>query len=1795
VADKPVILLAFANDQEGQRYLRNLPEELRQLQEVLEAAARRGLCELVVRPNVTLNQVLDVFTTYRDRVAIFHYAGHAGPDRLLLEASGPCGAEVHAEGLAAFLGQRRGLVLVFLNGCSTRAQVARLLKANVSAVIATARDIDDLMAREFAVAFYTELASGAGLRAAYEVARARIYAAHGTQSPGIARDMTLAADSRTPVGPSDDCGFPWDMQVRPGAELVERWNLPDAAGDPLFGLPEPNVSWLPPAPFRHLQRFTRDEAVLFFGRGGAIRDLYGLVVAPGTAPLVLYHGQTGVGKSSLLDAGLLPRLESRCDVLYLRRDQALGLLGTACQGLGAPADTAAAPADLGRLWLERERSHVHRPLILILDQAEEAYTRPLLLAPTAAPTPRAADPPAPSADGQAEVAALIEALRLTFAHPAQRPHGRVILSFRTEWLAAFEHACQEAHLWFVSVALGPLDGPGIAEAVEGPSRVPLLQVQYRLSVEPGLSRIIADNLLADAGSAVAPTLQVLLAQMWEQAHSVDPSAPRFDRARYEILRKQGLLLGDFLDQQLAAVEREHGELVQSGLVLDVLEYHTTPLGTAEQRHREDLEARYTRQRDAVGELLASCTSRYLLVEGRGPTSPTRLAHDTLGPLVQERFKTSLAPGQRARRILENRATDWKDGQTGPVLDGADLATVEQGLPGMRAPTGDELRLLNASRVADQQRLAEEAEHQRRLREAVEHRKQAEIQARAETERRLEEQRAANRKLRRRAYTLGTILVASFILAAVAAYESREAHTQARLALSRQREAERHAALSALDQGLGLCVQGDSHRGMLWLAHAFRIVPVEAKELRDYLRLNLHAWGRPFHHLVRSIEHRPAVPGRTRPPLAALAFSPDGTLLATASGATARLWNTATAQPIGPPLTHGGFVWAVAFSPNGTHLATASDDGKARIWNLATAQLIGEPTQQNVSVQAVAFSPDGKHLAAAGGDGTIRLWDTATQASVGPPMKHPGPVRALAFSPDGTRLATAGGTIVQFWDAMTARPANALPAHAAMIAALAFSPDGTRLATASEDATAQLWDAATARRIGQPLRHRGWVKAVAFSPDGMRLATASEDSAARLWDAITLEPVGCPLQHHSVRVNAVAFSPDGKLLATGDDDGTARLWDVATPRPISSSLLHPDRVRAVAFSPDGKLLATAGDDKMARLWDVATARPFGSPLVHQDKVHAVAFSPDGRLLATAGDDKMARLWDTTTARPFGSPLMHEDKIHALAFSHDGERLVTGGDDEMAQLWSVATRKGSGPPMNHKDRGMVRTVAFNRDGKLLATASGKTAWLWDTETARSIGALEHHDLVHGVAFSPDGRLLVTASGDKTARLWNVATQRQIGPPLLHGSWLSAVAFSPDGTLLATASDTSACLWDLATARQIGPPLQHRDWVSAVAFSPDGKLLATASGSTAWLWDVPTPVVNDPDRIVLWSQVITAMELNDNHVVQPLRGLDWEQRRDRLEKRGGLPSQFRRSLVSDRNWHDREATHGGQAGGWFAAHWHIDRMIAASPQDASASLYGRRGLARARLGRWAAADADLEKAAARTDDLECWYAYALLRLHLGKTAGYRTICERVLKRLGEVDDAGKASWLSLICTVAPDAGADAALPVHLAESLVMRNPNDPCFLAVLGAALFRAGQLDEAVARLDAVVGIPDNLAAAEAVRARFGRMTEADLQRQGFKPTISPECATSSRLFLAMAHQRLGHTEKAKSLIEQAIQRIREESLLDPNNGGDTHFTWSEGLRLWLLRREAERFVKRGYTPAPADNRLLDELAPTGPSS
>lgn len=242
---KPIILLAFANNRQG--FLHKLDQEQRDLVLALDSA--RELCEVIVRPDATLDDIRRVFQAHPQRVAIFHYAGHADDYHLLLQSEAGEAAQAHSAGLVAFLASQSGLQLVFLNGCSTKQQAKDLISAGVPAVVGTALPIDDALASVLAKRFYEGLASGVKLEKAWNDAVSLTHSDKGTASW---RHVNYEG-KETPLD-----FFSWDIYYREGAEKVKDWNLPDAAENPLFGLPEIPQKYylkLPEQPFLGLEYF----------------------------------------------------------------------------------------------------------------------------------------------------------------------------------------------------------------------------------------------------------------------------------------------------------------------------------------------------------------------------------------------------------------------------------------------------------------------------------------------------------------------------------------------------------------------------------------------------------------------------------------------------------------------------------------------------------------------------------------------------------------------------------------------------------------------------------------------------------------------------------------------------------------------------------------------------------------------------------------------------------------------------------------------------------------------------------------------------------------------------------------------------------------------------------------------------------------------------------------------------------------------------------------------------------------------------------------------------------------------------------------------------------------------------------------------------------------------------------------------------------------------------------------------------------------------------------------------------
>ncbi|MDR3460893.1 MAG: hypothetical protein P4L76_01090 [Beijerinckiaceae bacterium] len=542
------------------------------------------------------------------------------------------------------------------------------------------------------------------------------------------------------------------------------------------------------------------------------------------------------------------------------------------------------------------------------------------------------------------------------------------------------------------------------------------------------------------------------------------------------------------------------------------------------------------------------------------------------------------------------------------------------------------------------------------------------------------------------------------------------------------------------------------------------------------------------------------------------------------------------------LAHSDLVNSIAFSPDGTLFATASNDGTAVIWDAISGRRLWTLTGHKGHVNSVEFSRDDRRAVTASDDGSARLWDTASGKSLAIFGGHTAPVAAASFSPDGTHVVTASwdGTAAVFDTASGARLAALHIPDTHVISSL-FSPDGSKIATASDDDAARIWT--TSGQLLHELKNPGAETTVAaFSPDGSRILTAANDGTARVWDAASYGLIAT-LRGHLAQINTAAFSPDGRKIITASDDRTARIWDADTGASVLSLIGHDDIVYSGAFSANGNQVVTASADRTARIWDARSG--FVSAVLggHEGFVFSALFAPDGRGVATAAHEPKAHLWNTDASAARGV-LRANAMPAAVAFSPDGTRIATGSRDGHLRLWDGRT--GETLAFTQDQPGPVRSLAFSPDGKsIVATAPDGVIRIWDLETNALRPLAGHGASVNMARFSSDGERIVTASDDKTARIWAAKTGRPLGVLPHDGAVVDAV-FSPDGARIVTASaDRAATLWNAKTMTRLAALTDHKSFVTLVAFSPDGKRIVTGGGQGAELWDGETgaPVATLP----------------------------------------------------------------------------------------------------------------------------------------------------------------------------------------------------------------------------------------------------------------------------------------------------------------------------------------------------------------
>ena len=413
------------------------------------------------------------------------------------------------------------------------------------------------------------------------------------------------------------------------------------------------------------------------------------------------------------------------------------------------------------------------------------------------------------------------------------------------------------------------------------------------------------------------------------------------------------------------------------------------------------------------------------------------------------------------------------------------------------------------------------------------------------------------------------------------------------------------------------------------------------------------------------------------------FSPDRNLVAIGSRDGIIYLVDVTKGELLRKLTgHSYDVQRIAFSPDGTMLASASYvDETVRIWNTNTGEQIRISAEQTGDFFGLVYSPEGNILASSGsGDGTIRFWDANTGKQKHVITGHTDFVSSTVLHPDGRHIVCGyeDGTI-RYWDFNTKQQVKTFEGFINTVTGLVFTPDGKALVGAGDNFI-RIWNAKTGKEI-MSFSRKEWLDDIALSPDGQIIASESDDKTICLWNIKTGE-LKRMLKGHNDRIYSVVFTLNGQILISGSEDNTIRLWHVTSGKNIKTYTTHTDALeshggsplsfegaKSLALSPEGKTLASGDGEKNIHLWDFETGNTRMTLTGHRAPVYTLAYSHDGKLLASGSSDGNVRIWDTKTGELKIQLTGHTKWVTTLTFSHDGKTIFSASDDGTILLWDI----------------------------------------------------------------------------------------------------------------------------------------------------------------------------------------------------------------------------------------------------------------------------------------------------------------------------------------------------------------------------------------------------------------------------------------------------------------------------------------------------------------------------------------------
>ena len=519
-----------------------------------------------------------------------------------------------------------------------------------------------------------------------------------------------------------------------------------------------------------------------------------------------------------------------------------------------------------------------------------------------------------------------------------------------------------------------------------------------------------------------------------------------------------------------------------------------------------------------------------------------------------------------------------------------------------------------------------------------------------------------------------------------------------------------------------------------------------------------------------------------------------------SNDTILIWDITSGHVAKTLTGHTAPVNYACFSPNGRYALSASDDKTVRLWDVETSRCLDTILVHKDNVKCALFSSDGTKIVTASEDGTSVVYDIHSKEFRKVYSKDDTPVEYAEFNYDDTKIAIVTDKAVYVLNAESGKTETIVTGHDDLITSASFSPDGTMIVTSSRDKTIKLWEVFTGKLLHTYTGHSNIVRDVVFSPNGKSVLSTSTDDEARIWNTDIRDPLsiihceigtiasatygpdgqyiaaisvlgeariwetktGNIISTFSVpeMANSIVFNNRGDKVVIASDCNKIRVYDVTSgKRTDSIDVSNIERYDYAMFTDNDRSIVAYSQENRTILYNLDTRKFRYIIAPREDRLTCFTWGKDNSSCLVSPSNKQSFfLWNLSDGRRIKTFEGHSKEICSVGYSHDYKMIVSGSSDNTSIMWDAESAKAI-----HKLK-------------------------------------KHSSQVYFVEFSYDDRYVITASDDKTVKIWNTLTGEDVASRNVTNTPRYTYMFNPVAPMYIIAGGNDIHIYQLYSPREL-----------------------------------------------------------------------------------------------------------------------------------------------------------------------------------------------------------------------------------------------------------------------------------------------------------------------------------------------------------------------------------------------------------